>query len=630
MRGLALETIGIVIVTALVLIVGIMLVTSFSTGKDKSIIDRIAEGMSKLPGIFVGKVIAPKVDVCETFEGQRMSYEDFLSMLTAMKENNCKEVKTANIEFSVSLADIESMASQSGIKSVIYTDSVKPLGAGVLIIKGNPGLYPLKFDDEIRVRLDGSPEKDVLVEVTRQGCDPYDDDCDASCSFVRGVCDPKCYENDRVTGELCDIDCVDINKDGVIAANDTDEICDLDCYNNVTDMERAYDVTCISDRGKQKDMICDPDTNGVEDTFCDLDCEEGNGICDPDCDSDPDCVCDKMCNGFCSSGCKADPEYPENDPDCQIKEGRLAWCEGDSICSKFGGESCANSADCPVGLTCSSLPGEPICCPAEKKSDDYGCTLNKGLGEGSSCTCTSQCDSGKRLVCNNAAKGEGKFCCPDGRAWNGTACIDLEQLNLAIVAIGMSEGQQDAFLEEAKKVYEYWVKDRAPFKDCPDPLARVKPYYLGPKECGSGRCSDHCGNCISAGRSCIQKNGLGGKIDEFMVITPGSFMGGCASGLTPSAMGSSSRYIPGGVSWKPSGTLYTKEVAAHEVGHTSGLHHLRGCGAGGACAGPNGADCREPNVAEFMMDYCMPFNRYGPTGYNYMKTNAYAKWLKGC
>ncbi|MBI2674914.1 MAG: hypothetical protein HYX24_00525 [Candidatus Aenigmarchaeota archaeon] len=626
MKALALNTVGIVIITALVIIVGVMLVTSFSAGKDKSIVDKVSEGIGNLPGIFVGKVVAPKVDICETFENQRLSYEDFLSLLTALKNNNCDEMKTAKLQFSASFSDIEAMASQSGIKSVLYTDSLKPLGAGVLIIKGDAGLYPLKFDDQINVTAAGSPEKDILVQVTVKGCDPYDEVCDASCSFVKGVCDPKCYAHDQKTEEFCDMDCVDINRDGMIAANDSDGVCDLDCYNDVMDMERAYDVDCIWERGSQIDDICDPDTNGVADSYCDADCEKQNNICDPDCSNDPDCKCDNMCNGFCSAGCRNEPDYPDNDPDCQIKEGKISWCEGDGKCDRLGGENCENSDDdCPGGgLTCLSLPGEPVCC-------DSGCTLTKGLDEGSPCSCTNQCDKGQKLVCNNGAKGEGKFCCPDGMAWNGTKCIELEQLNFAIVAIGFSESQQDAFLAEAKNSYEYFVRDRSPFKECADPLSRVKPYYLGPKECGSGGCSDHCSNCISAGAACIRKNGLDGKIDKFAVITTGSFLGGCASGIP--ARGSSSRFIPNGVSWKPTNeVLYTKEVVAHETGHVSGLYHVAGCGAGGACLGPNAADCSFPPQEryKFMMDYCMPFERFGPAGYNYMKTNTYAKWLKGC
>ncbi|MBI2674912.1 MAG: hypothetical protein HYX24_00515 [Candidatus Aenigmarchaeota archaeon] len=562
-------------------------------------------GQAEIKGDF------PKTDVCEMLEGQRLSYEDFLSLLTSMKSNNCNELKTAKLQFSASFSDIEAMASQSGIKGVLYVDTLRPLGAGVLIIKGDAGNYPLRNGDEIKVRLEGLPEKDILVQVTVKGCDPYDEVCDASCSFVKGVCDPKCYIDGRVTGELCDMDCVDANKDNIIAANDSDGICDLDCYNNAADMERAYDIDCINRYGDMNDNICDPDTNGNGDGKCDLDCEPANSICDPDCDNDPDCKCDNMCNGFCSAGCRNEPDYPDNDPDCQIKEGKISWCEGDGKCDRLGGENCANSDDCPGGGL------------------DSGCTLTKGLDEGSPCSCTNQCDKGQKLVCNNGAKGEGKFCCPDGMAWNGTKCIELEQLNFAYVAIGFSESQKDLFLDSAKKTYEYMWKERYPTKECSDPLARVRPYYIGPEICGSGGCSKLCGDCISAGRACIQKAGLAGKIDKFAVITAGAGFGGCAANIPND--GSSTGYLPPeGTGWKPSGNVFTHNIVAHETGHAFGLYHVEGCGAQGTCMGPNAADCRLPEHHEFVMDYCNPFNRFGPAGYKYMKEKSIAKWLKGC
>jgi hypothetical protein len=70
-------------------------------------------------------------------------------------------------------------------------------------------------------------------------------------------------------------------------------------------------------------------------------------------------------------------------------------------------------------------------------------------------------------------------------------------------------------------------------------------------------------------------------------------------------------------------------TAAHEAGHTWGLYHLDCGGTSGACQGPNSADCSPPSPQPYVMDYCQPYNEYGPAGYNVIK-NKISLQLRAC
>ena len=77
------------------------------------------------------------------------------------------------------------------------------------------------------------------------------------------------------------------------------------------------------------------------------------------------------------------------------------------------------------------------------------------------------------------------------------------------------------------------------------------------------------------------------------------------------------------------------QAHTHELGHDLGLGHVS-CGVGcHACmsGNPNCPDCSEPMSEKrlFVMDYCNPIQKYGPAGYNYLKTRSeLVPYLTGC
>jgi len=104
----------------------------------------------------------------------------------------------------------------------------------------------------------GDP-KDLIIELSNEGCDPFDSDCDAICSFEDNrVCDPKCYVDGTKEDVKCDIDCVDKNGNHVIDAGDIDGICDLDCYNDDLDQNMLMTRTASSSAVKTASAIQTP------------------------------------------------------------------------------------------------------------------------------------------------------------------------------------------------------------------------------------------------------------------------------------------------------------------------------------------------------------------------------------
>ncbi|MEM5813449.1 MAG: hypothetical protein QXU71_03755, partial [Candidatus Aenigmatarchaeota archaeon] len=439
------------------------------------------------------------------------------------------------------------------------------------------------MDDKIEISAKGYPEEDIIIKVKEKGCDPFDDVCDLACSYKRGVCDPLCYRDGKKEDVVCDIDCVDKNKNGKIDADDLDGICDLDCYNNFKNPEKAYDPDCALLKINNPTLassyglfgICDPDSNGVSDGICDPDCAKDNFICDPDCDGvvsssnplglkDNDCyTCDKTCNGFCAMACSAS----DKDPDCPygfIDWNTLEECCGNGICGKDEDcESC--SKDCPSGNTCEDFG--KVCCPKASDRDDYGCSAKKNLSEGEECECNTQCKSG--LKCDKT-----RHCCPPGKQWNGSECIKVDVWDFVLVALNFKENEEELFNNTAKKAYEYWIKV-SPFRECKDLENRIKVYYVGPKYCKE-TCTNYCDDCVEAAIRCVRNyfrefyddpDGWD-KIAGISRKPFGSVIG-CGP-WTPGPGGPSSttyyNYYKGGI-------FFSDRVVVHEVGHTLNLCH---------------------------------------------------------
>jgi len=363
-----------------------------------------------------------------------------------------------------------------------------------------------------------------IAVITRNGdlfvtdslrCIHGDGICDPACIYDKDPamrCDPDCYSEDG--GDGCISACVDRNKDGLTNHLDTDAICDPDCYNGWRN-GGTYDIDCIT----SGDGICDPDTHMKNDSYCDRDClgpapdflaDLSNGVCDTDClQFDPDCphlgngICEpdllESClnkgecaclpGDVCRRGCSALATGPEGCISaldlhakgsscldaCECEQG-LACAQGhccapdeywdgacvryadNPVCDHVFGEDCENNAACACTECCVGCLGasQAGCCPDGKISCTNLCADPSSVPEGQPCACDGQCISGDCA----GFYGQQKMCCPDGMAWDGTACVQacdgacdtLEECALGCLACTLADcegnGQCDVALED--------------------------------------------------------------------------------------------------------------------------------------------------------------------------------------
>ncbi|MEM5861223.1 MAG: C25 family cysteine peptidase [Candidatus Aenigmatarchaeota archaeon] len=456
------KTIFLITITLVFIVVSLSLLVTMS-GVSKNLPSFLRDFTESIYSL----IFRSPYNICEAYQDKKVSYEEFKTLLVAIKKGSCKNVSaTVKLTFSLSKDDIKKLPKEIGIskEELVFFGKEEPMGVGGIIVKGNPGEYPIKMDDKIEISAKGYPEEDIIIKVKEKGCDPFDDVCDLACSYKRGVCDPLCYRDGKKEDVVCDIDCVDKNKNGKIDADDLDGVCDLDCYNNFKNPEKAYDPDCALLKINNPTLassyglvgVCDPDSNGVSDGICDPDCAKDNFICDPDCDGvvsssnplglkDNDCyTCDKTCNGFCAMACSAS----DKDPDCPygfIDWNTLEECCGNGICGKDEDcESC--SKDCPSGNTCEDFG--KVCCPKASDRDDYGCSAKKNLSEGEECGCDSQCNA--TLLCTSG------HCCPANSFWNGTACSNRTDVLIVALKANMKKVYSDDQIKQLEdKIKEF-------------------------------------------------------------------------------------------------------------------------------------------------------------------------------
>jgi hypothetical protein len=345
------EIIGMILIFTIIVIVGISIVISLTSFKNL------------LPSQFTNvynKVVTSigfksPYNICQSFSGQKISLQDFQTLLQAAYNGQCGNVHAnVSLSFSLTKGDLQRIAALDGIAlsgKLIFYNFTSPLGVGGILVQGDTGQYPLKNEDYIDLYATGSPLQDVLIRVTLKGCDPYDSVCDATCAF-KGICDPVC-DNGQKHNIPCNLACIDTNGNGIIDEQDAQARinagkCNPDCYGNTTNPFKAYDPGCVWQFKNQNDNICDPNSNGVKDGICDPDCVKTKNICDPDCNgivsqgnpfglNDTKCfVCDATCNGWCSSTCNknAYPGDPGYDPDCFRQTNSSFFCSGDGFATQ--------------------------------------------------------------------------------------------------------------------------------------------------------------------------------------------------------------------------------------------------------------------------------------------------------
>jgi hypothetical protein len=71
-------------------------------------------------------------------------------------------------------------------------------------------------------------------------CNTNDEICDNGC-IIKKICDSKCYSEER--DGICNMYCLDSNRDGFVDYKDSDGICDPDCYTN--EYKFVYDYDCL-------------------------------------------------------------------------------------------------------------------------------------------------------------------------------------------------------------------------------------------------------------------------------------------------------------------------------------------------------------------------------------------------
>jgi len=594
-----------ILLMLIIISVSVAVIFFIGSGAKKEIPNQVQQTVERFVNVFFAK---SPYNFCEAISGKEISLSDFYTLLQAVYGGQCGSTHAnVTLSFSLSKEDILKTARTLAIAKggeLIYYDMASPLGVGGIIIQGQAGYYPLKKWDTIEIWQEGEPQPDVLIKMTIKGCDPYDDVCDALCTY-KNICDPVCDDGQK-HDITCNLACIDTNGNKTVDEEDVnkrieDNKCNPDCYTNITNPFKAYDPGCVYKyhvkQAEMYDNICDPNSNGVKDGLCDPDCVKTKNICDPDCDgvassgnpngiNDRKCsVCDGTCSGWCSPACK----YPFDDLDCERNTDPTFWCDGDQICDSNRGENCQNSKDCKKICDDKNF----ICCPDDKKADDFGCTDRKNLKEGEQCGCDKQCI--------NKMKCDGTYhCCPDEMEWNGTDCEIKYTFTILFIQVN---GNVQGLESGAQAGKDLWVK-LSPLKKCP---GKVRAIAVTDKVCSVNECDP-----FNALYQCVKSWGYEGKYTRLVGIVPRSYV--CAPGI---------RGLTGGYGYPMLSIAGNIEAtSSHEMGHTFGTcdegyggSPCSRCSSGYCQARNAGIDCDAngpccPNHPEHNSIYCS-WNRCG-------------------
>ncbi|MEM5792913.1 MAG: hypothetical protein QXY45_00950 [Candidatus Aenigmatarchaeota archaeon] len=175
------DLVGAIAIGLALIIVSLLLIKFIADFSRTSFLKNVKEMVSNLYSQIFGKSY---YNVCESFNNSYISMNDFETLINAYYHKRCGDAKVNVIlSFSVTKDDINKIAKDLGVakdgKLVIY-ESAKPVGMGGIIIDGykNPtSRFVFKANDRILIWNDGSPEKDVLLNLTEIECDPYTLSC---------------------------------------------------------------------------------------------------------------------------------------------------------------------------------------------------------------------------------------------------------------------------------------------------------------------------------------------------------------------------------------------------------------------------------------------------------------------
>ncbi len=180
---------GILALASLTMIVGAGLIQSFSMDVSRTLPAQMAKAVEDIVGAVFSR---GEYNLCAAMDGTKIGYGEFKTLLSAMLGGTCNHTEV-RLDFSLTEKDLERIAGEVGAAGALVINRTEPRGGGLILVRGNPGLYPLKYEDTVNMTAAGMPKRDVMILITIQGCDPYDSTCQLSCSFKKGVCDPQCY-----------------------------------------------------------------------------------------------------------------------------------------------------------------------------------------------------------------------------------------------------------------------------------------------------------------------------------------------------------------------------------------------------------------------------------------------------
>lgn len=196
---------------------------------------------------------------------------------------------------------------------------------------------------------------------------------------------------------------------------------------------------------------------------------------------------------------------------------------------------------------------------------------------------------------------------------------------LVMVPIGYSQSEFNTFKDQHANPEVSLLTRTAPIND-------IRVHYIDPKICANSKCYDACGDCQREAIRCAQRAGLASTATLIAAVTKDHLrtqlpnkewlpICGCAGGIPALTSVSKSRY-------RGSRGIFCYGTVRHEMGHQLGLYHVNALGfEGGACLGPNSADCNHPKKMTDIMGYALPTDHFGPAAHAILK-NYFNRWKK--